>query len=189
MCRRVLVVHSIVGMASSHVVDFNAVFNSRPLLICSSLFSPVTRPRLWWFSDVFPWPSDVTITAGKDWDVLNIRRTRVRLEDILMPGWWPCDIQLKQAKVAAFNFNCLIQHKPKRIPLSCPRGLKGCDVDTLKRWAKDAWAQAPYMYRLSNLVAPTEPRNGALRRRDHSRGGREIAGMADCIHGSSSAND
>ena len=152
-------------MSGDHIKAFDNIFNVRPILICSSLFAPVTRPRLFWFSSPIEWPDDVSFTRAILWDVLHVDRRRVHVESILEDSWLPSLVAQRRVSIWNFNFKCLIQHRPKKAPMSFPRGFKECDQETLERWKSDDYAQAPYMYMENNLVSPMSARSGAHPRR------------------------
>eukprot|EP00972_Heterocapsa_arctica_P017205 2543155-Heterocapsa_arctica.AAC.1 len=43
-------------MSTADRASYDAVHGAPPFLVCSRHWSPVTRPRLWWFSDPPTWP-------------------------------------------------------------------------------------------------------------------------------------
>ena len=139
-------------------VAYDEVFHRGPVEICSAFAVPMTRPRLWWVNKGVHWHKFAEVDESGYNPIIRPASIRQPMESYLEPGWVPA---APNADSPQFTFRCLTRSTPRKRPMKDPRGISRCKPADLARWKADLWAQAPYQYRVNNLV---KSKKGNMRR-------------------------
>ena len=79
-------------MAPADRAEYDKVFGTGPVHLCSRHFRAVTRPRLWWCSHQLPTqlPAHMELIDKRGVPELLVHGLREPWSACLQPGWSPC---------------------------------------------------------------------------------------------------
>jgi hypothetical protein len=111
-------------MKTNDRLHYDQVFKSTPVEICGRIFSSLSRPRWWWFSDDVAWPDNLAWRTQDDGlNILTSAPEEIVLtaDEALTPGWSPVD----SAGTAVFSCLTASPHSYQNVPSNCVRNLTG----------------------------------------------------------------